>query len=151
MLDETIEVTFTVNPRIRKIGRMIPGTCRSGAITTRTSGALESIFPTRCLRSAIQDVTLDSVELPPREGILSLQASGSVHHRLRSGDPYGAVFDVKGEATRDRQHFSLVFDKVGVPTGTTALRPGPLRLSSRTIRVTGLADGLDRGGARSTS
>jgi class 3 adenylate cyclase len=36
---------------------------------------------------------------------------------------------VKGEATRDRQHFSLVFDKVGVPTGSMALRPGPLRLS----------------------
>src|SRR6476620_5204518 len=37
--------------------------------------------------------------------------------------------DIKGEATRERQNLSLVFNKVRAPTGTIELRPGPFRLS----------------------
>jgi class 3 adenylate cyclase len=37
--------------------------------------------------------------------------------------------DVKGEPTRERQNLSLVFNNLRAPTGTVAMRPGPLRLS----------------------
>ena len=43
---------------------------------------------------------------------------------------HSALFlDVKGEPTRERQHISMVFNKVRSPTGTQILQPGPLRLS----------------------
>ena len=37
--------------------------------------------------------------------------------------------DVKGEPTRERQSLAMIFNKTHAPTGTTELRPGPLRLS----------------------
>ena len=37
--------------------------------------------------------------------------------------------DVKGEPTRERQHLSLIYNKLHAPSGTLKLRPGPLRLS----------------------
>jgi class 3 adenylate cyclase len=37
--------------------------------------------------------------------------------------------DIQGEPTSDRQQFSIVFNKLQAPTGTTVMRPGPLRLT----------------------
>jgi len=37
--------------------------------------------------------------------------------------------DVKGEPTRERQNLTMIFNRVQAPTGTTEMRPGPLRLS----------------------
>jgi class 3 adenylate cyclase len=130
-LDETIEVTFTVNPRIRKIAAHDPGTLPIWSYYHQifwSSGVDlpdEDVFARR-----IQDVTLDSVELPPGEkAILSLQLPAASIIVFDPVTHTAQFFDVKGEVTRDRQHFSLVFDKVGVPTGSMELRPGPLRLS----------------------
>ena len=37
--------------------------------------------------------------------------------------------DVQGEPTTARQQLSIVFNKLQAPTGTTVVRPGPLRLT----------------------
>jgi class 3 adenylate cyclase len=37
--------------------------------------------------------------------------------------------DVQGEPTRERQQLPMVFNKLHAPTGTTVMRPGPLRLT----------------------
>jgi class 3 adenylate cyclase len=37
--------------------------------------------------------------------------------------------DVQGEPTKERQQLTIVFNKVHAPTGTTVMRPGPLRLT----------------------
>jgi class 3 adenylate cyclase len=37
--------------------------------------------------------------------------------------------DVQGEPTKERQQLSLIYNKVHAPTGTTTMRPGPLRLA----------------------
>jgi class 3 adenylate cyclase len=43
---------------------------------------------------------------------------------------HGTQFiDVKGEATRERQTLTVVFNDVKAPVGTIELRPGPLRIS----------------------
>ena len=39
--------------------------------------------------------------------------------------------DVKGEPTSERQSLSLIYNKMHAPTGTTEMRPGPLRLVAR--------------------
>jgi class 3 adenylate cyclase len=78
----------------------------------------------------VQNVTLDSIELPAGEkAILSMQLPPEF---VIVFDPvtHGTHFiDVKGEPTRERQNLSLVFNKVRAPTGTVVMRPGPLRLS----------------------
>ena len=53
--------------------------------------------------------------------------------------------DIQGEPTRERQQFSIVFNKLHAPTGTTVMRPGPLRLSlENQTDHAGAARGLGR-------
>jgi class 3 adenylate cyclase len=131
VLDETIEVTFTVNPRIRKIAAHDPGTLPIWSYYHQIFWSSGVDLPDEdTFARRIQEVTLDSVELPPGEkAILSLQLPAASIIVFDPVTHTAQFFDVKGETTRDRQHFSLVFDKVGVPTGSLELRPGPLRLS----------------------
>jgi len=131
MLDETIEVTFTVDPRIRKIAAHDPNTLPIWDYYHQIFWSSGVDLPDiETFARLIQDVTLDSVELPPGEkAILSLQLPAASIIVFDPVTHTAQFFDVKGETTRDRQHSSLVFDKIGVPIETTTLRPGPLRLA----------------------
>jgi class 3 adenylate cyclase len=126
-----IEVTFTVNPRIRKIAAHDPGTLPIWDYYRQIFWSSGVDLPDdEAFARLMQDIVLDSVELPPGEkAILSLQLPATF---VIVFDPvtHAAQFvEVKGEQTRDRQHLSLVFNKVSAPTGAMELRPGPLRLS----------------------
>src|SRR5207249_7109533 len=78
----------------------------------------------------IEKITLDSVELPPGEkAILSLQLPAEFVIVFEPVTHAAQFLDIKGEATRERQNLSLVFNKVRAPTGTIELRPGPFRLA----------------------
>jgi class 3 adenylate cyclase len=131
MLDETIEVTFTVNPRIRKIAAHDPNTLPIWDYYHQIFWSSGVDLPDiENFARLIQDVTLDSVELPPGEkAILSLQLPAASIIVFDPVTHTAQFLEVKGGTTRERQHCSLVFDKVGVPTGTTMLQPGPLRLA----------------------
>jgi class 3 adenylate cyclase len=131
MLDETIEVTFTVNPRIRKIAAHDPNALPIWDYYHQIFWSSGVDLPDiENFARLIQDVTLDSVELPPGEkALLSLQLPAASIIVFDPVTHTAQFFDVKGETTRDRQHSSLIFDKIGGPTGTTTLQPGPLRLA----------------------
>ena len=47
---------------------------------------------------------------------------------VRKTPDMAQFIDVKGEPTRERQNLSFVLHKEHAPTGTTHMRPGPLRL-----------------------
>jgi class 3 adenylate cyclase len=82
------------------------------------------------LDHVIEEITLETVELPPGEkALLSLQLPAEFVIILDPVTHTTQFLDVKGEPTRERQLLSLVFDKVRAPTETLILRPGPLRLS----------------------
>lgn len=130
-LDEMVEVTFTVMPRVRRIAAHDPHALpfaeymrqifwASGVDLPADEGAFERL---------LAEVTLESMELPPGDkAILSLQLPEQF---IIVFDPvtHSAHFiDVKGESTRERQSLTVVFNKVRAPTGTVSLRPGPLRL-----------------------
>jgi class 3 adenylate cyclase len=77
----------------------------------------------------IQEIVLESVELPPGEkALLSLQLPAAFVILLDPVTHATQFLDVKGEPTRERQNLTLVLDKLRAPTETVALRPGPLRL-----------------------
>ena len=128
-LDEMVEVAFTVMPRVRRIAAHDPETLPIPGYFRQIFWSSGIDLPDDFER-IIEDVTLDSVELPPGEkAILSLQLPAEFVIVFEPVTHAAQFLDIKGEATRERQNLSLVFNKVRAPTGTIELRPGPFRLA----------------------
>ncbi len=128
-LDNLVEVTFTVSPRLRKIAAHSPDELPAAEYYRQIFWSSAIDLPAD-LEKLLQEVTLEIVDLPPGErAILSLQLPEGT---LIVFDPvtHAAQFlDVKGEATHERQNLSVVFNKVQVPVDTVDLRPGPFHLA----------------------
>jgi class 3 adenylate cyclase len=128
-LDEMVEVTFTVSPRVRRIAGHDPDTLPEVEYYRQVFWSSGVDLP-EPLGDSLAAFTVDSIELPPGEkAVLSVQLPNDF---IIIFDPvtHGTQFlDVKGEPTRERQALSMVFNKLKAPTGTIAMRPGPLRLS----------------------
>jgi class 3 adenylate cyclase len=128
-LDEMVEVTFTVSRRVRRIAAHDPHELPFAEYFRQIFWGSGIDVPDD-FEELIEEIVLDSVELPVGEkALLSLQLPAEFVILM---DPvtHGTQFlDVQGEPTRERQNVSLVFDRLRAPTGTTKLRPGPLRLS----------------------
>jgi class 3 adenylate cyclase len=128
-LDEMVEVTFTVSPQVRRIAAHNPDTLSEVEYFRQIFWSSGLDLP-ETLGESFAEFTVDSIELPPGEkAVLSVQLPNNF---ILIFDPvtHGTQFlDVKGEATRERQTLSLVFNKIRAPTGTVEMRPGPLRLT----------------------
>ena len=75
-------------------------------------------------------MTLDALELPAGEkAVLSLQLPAQFIIVFEPVTHAAQFIDVQGEPTKERQQLSLIYNNVHAPTGTTTMRPGPLRLS----------------------
>ena len=141
-LDEMVDVTFTVSRRVRRIAAHNPHELPVAEYFRQVFWGSGFDVP-EDFEQVFEEVTLDAIELPPGEkALMSLQLPAEFVIVM---DPvtHGTQFlDVKGEPTRERQNLSLVFDKVRAPTGTTTMRPGPLRLSLENRTDTRLLPGL---------
>jgi class 3 adenylate cyclase len=130
-LDELVEVTFTVSPRVRQIAAHDPDALPIWDYIRQVFWSSGLDLPGQDdLERILQDIVLEAVELPPDErAILSLQLPpGSI----AVFDPvtHAAQFlEVKGEPTRERQSLSMLLDKEPAPTETLQLRPGALRVT----------------------
>ena len=128
-LDEMVEVTFTVSPRLRHIAAHNPDTLPEAEYYRQIFCGSGIDLP-EDLAASLGEFTIDSIELPPGEkAVLSVQLPKDF---VIAFDPvtHGTQFiDVKGEPTKERQTLSMVFNKTAAPAGTIELRPGPLRLS----------------------
>src|SRR5712671_2570736 len=127
-LDDLVEVTFTVSPRVRKIAAHSPDELSAAEYYRQIFWSSAIDLPAD-LEKLLREITLESVDLPPGErAILSLELpKGS----LIVFDPvtHTAQFlDVSGEEASERQNLSVIFNKVQVPVDTVALRPGRLHL-----------------------
>src|SRR5271170_4096286 len=136
ILDEMVEVTFTVSSRVRRIAAHSPDTLPEVEYYRQIFWGSGVDLP-ETLGESLAEFTVDSIELAPGE-----KAVLSVHlpkNFVIVFDPvsHGTQFiDVKGEPTHERQTLSMVFNKVKAPAGTMEMRPGPLRvtLENRTDR-----------------
>ena len=128
-LDNLVEVTFTVSPRVRKIAAHNPDELPPAEYYRQVfwSSAIDLPGDPETL---LREVTLEMVELPAGErAILSLHVPAGT---LIVFDPvtHSAQFlEVSGEETAERQNLSVIFNKVQVPVDIATLRPGPLRLA----------------------
>ena len=128
-LDEMVEVTFTVSRLVRRIAAHDPHELSTAEYFRQIFWSSGVDVPEN-FEQLIPEITLDSVELPAGgHAILSLQLPAEFAIVFDPVTHATQFLDVQGESTRERQSLSLVFNKVRAPTGTTVLRPGPLRLS----------------------
>jgi class 3 adenylate cyclase len=127
-LDNLVEVTFTVSPRVRKIAAHNPGELSAAEYYRQIFWSSAIDLPAD-MEKLLRGVTLESVDLPPGErAILSLELPKGT---LIVFDPvtHTAQFlDVSGEEASERQNLSVIINKVQVPVDTVALRPGRLHL-----------------------
>src|SRR5467141_3017344 len=128
-LDNLVEVTFTVSPRLRKIAAHSPDELSAAEYYRQIFWSSAIDLPAD-VEKLLEEVTLETVDLPPGErAILSLQVPEGT---LIVFDPvtHTAQFlDVSGEEASERQNLSVIFNKLQVPVDSVALRPGPLRLA----------------------
>src|SRR5437016_3303924 len=128
-LDNLVEVTFTVSPRVRKIAAHSPDALSVAEYYRQIFWSSAIDLPAD-LEPLLREVTLESIDLPSGErAILSLRLPEGT---LIVFDPvtHTAQFlDVSGEETCERQNVSMIVKNVQVPVDTLAFRPGPLRLA----------------------
>ena len=68
----------------------------------------------------IDEVSLEAIELPAGEkAVLSLQLPKQFVIVFEPVTHSAHFLDIQGEPTRERQQFSIVFNKLHAPTGTT--------------------------------
>jgi class 3 adenylate cyclase len=127
-LDDMVEVTFTVSPRVRRIAAHTPHELPFAEYFRQMFWASAMDIPDD-LDRVLDEITLDTLELPAGEKAqLSLHLPDEFLIVFEPVTHMAQFIDVKGEPTRERQNLSLVFNEVQSPTATIELRPGPLRL-----------------------
>src|SRR5207253_5618159 len=117
-LDNLVEVTFTVSPRVRKIAAHSPDQLSAAEYYRQIFWSSAIDLPAD-MEKLLRQITLESVDLPPGErAILSLQLPEGT---LIVFDPvtHTAQFlDVSGEESRELQSLSVIFSKVQFPVDT---------------------------------
>jgi class 3 adenylate cyclase len=130
-LDELVEVTFTVSPRVRRIAAHDPNTLPWldyfrhvfwGSGVDQPAGlALDDIM---------DQVVLDAIELPAHQTAqLSLQVEPGFVILFDPVLHVSQFIEVSGEPTRERQALTVMLGKGLAHAGTVQLRPGPLRVT----------------------
>jgi class 3 adenylate cyclase len=130
-LDEMVEVTFTVSPRVRKIAAHDPGRLPMWEYFRQIFWSSGVDLPgDEAFERLVGEITLEAIELPPGErALLSLMLPTEFVIVFEPVTHAAQFIDVKGEQSHERQSLSLVYNKLRAPTGTLEMRPGPLRLS----------------------
>src|SRR5499427_2893966 len=129
-LDDVVEVSFTVNPRVRRIAAHNPDELPIWEYYRQVFFGSGVDLPDGSLEAALQQVTLDAVELPTGEkALLSLQLPPGEVIVLEPATHTAQFIDVKGEPTSERQNLAVVYHTVRSATENVTMRPGPLRLS----------------------
>ena len=130
-LDELVEVTFTINPRVRRIAAHNPETLSWSEYYRQVFWSSGVDLPDDTTFSKwVEETTLGALELSAGEKVvLSLQLpEGSVD----AFDPVvnmSLFIEVKGEPTRESQSLSFVMTRDHAPAETVQMRPGPLQLT----------------------
>jgi class 3 adenylate cyclase len=128
-LDEQVEVTFTINPRIRRIGAHDPDSLPFAEYMRQVYWGSGLELP-EDVESAVQRMTLDAMELGPGEkAAMSLTFSPGLAYVFDPVTHTSVFLDIAGDETHERRAVSLVFAHARVHSGTMKQQPGPMRIS----------------------
>src|SRR5215212_4499548 len=128
-LDEMVEVTFTVSPRVRRIEAHDPDRLPPFEYYRQVFFSSGVDLPEN-LEEKFSRALLEMIELGPGEkAFLSLQLPPEFVIIFDAVTHSTQFIDVQGEPTTERQNLSMVVSQGHTPNETLTLRPGPLRLS----------------------
>lgn len=128
-LDEMVEVTFTVSPRVRRIAAhepdLLPPMEYYRQIFFSSGVDLPEDFESRFGSSVLEMIELD----PGERAFVSLQLPAQFVIIFDAVTHSAQFIDVTGEPTAERQNLSMVISPGHASNETLTLRPGPLRLT----------------------
>ncbi|MGV1790295.1 DUF5939 domain-containing protein [Rhizobium sp. A37_96] len=128
-LDEMVEVTFTVSPRVRHIEAHNPHELPPLEYFRQIYWGSGIDLPEEGYEEKVDQFVLESLELPPGEkAVISLQLPAEFTIIFEPVTHAAQFLDIKGEPSKERQTLSLVFDRMHRHSEAIELRPGPLRV-----------------------
>jgi len=129
-LDEMVEVTFTVNPRVRRIAGHNPHELPFLEYSRQIFFGSGVDLPGESYAEAMENITLEAVELPAGDkAIVSLDLPAEFVIVFDPVTHAAQFIDVKGEPTTTRRNISIVYNNVSAPIGTAEMQPGPVRIT----------------------
>ena len=129
-LDEMVEVTFTVTPRVRHIEAHNPHQLPAVEYFRQVYWGSGVDLPDNDFGEKVDEFIIELLELPAGEkAVISLHLPPAFIIVFEPVTHAAQFLDVTGEPTKERQTVSLVFDRTHRHSETIALRPGPLRIS----------------------
>ena len=129
-LDEMVEVTFTVSPRLRRIAAHDPHSLPVFEYFRQIFWSSGIDLPETGFEEVLDKISIEAIELPAGEkALISLQLPAEFVIVFEPVTHAAHFIDVKGEPTRERQSITMIFNKIHAPTGTTTMQPGPLRIA----------------------
>src|SRR6202158_5143619 len=118
-VDEQVEVAFTVSPRVRRIAAHDPNTLPIWEYFKQIFWSSGVDFNKEAFASLTDEVVLDALELPSHEkAVMSLQLPAQFIILFEPVTHAAQFIDVQGEPTKERQHLSLIYNRIQAPTGT---------------------------------
>lgn len=128
-LDELVEATFTVNPRIRRIVAHDPDRLPHVEYLRQVFWSSGLDLP-EDLESEIDQVVLESFELAPGEkATMSLTLPAPFAMVLDPVTHTTLFLEISGEETRERRNVTFVLNESNAQNGKIELRPGPVRIA----------------------
>lgn len=129
-VDDMVEASFTVSPRVRQIAAHDPKTLPLWEYVRQIYWSSGIELTEDEISRLAEDATLASLELLPGEKtVLSLQLPNQFCVVFEPVTHAAQFIDVQGEPAQDTQRLSVTFDNAHGPTDTVKLRPGPLQLT----------------------
>jgi len=129
-LDELVEVTFTVVPRVRRIAAHDPHSLPLLEYLRQIYWGSGVDVGEEAFDDIMEKVVIDSIELSAGEkGVLSLQLPQQFIIVFEVVTHSVQFIDIQGEPTRERQTLSLVYDRDHAHNQTLVMRPGPVRIA----------------------
>lgn len=129
-LDEMVEVTFTISPRIRHIEAHNPEQLSPTEYFRQIYWGSGVDLPEEGFEAKVDEFVLEALELPPGEkAVISLQLPPEFVIIFEPVTHAAQFIDVKGPPTRERQNLTMIFDRGFRHSETLEMQPGPLRIS----------------------
>jgi class 3 adenylate cyclase len=129
-LDEMVEVTFTISPRVRRIAAHNPELLPPVEYFRQIYWGSGVDLPDEGFEEKVDEFVLEALELPPGEkAVISLQLPAEFVIVFEPVTHAAQFIDVKGSPTRERQNLSMVFDRGFRHSEILELQPGPIRIS----------------------
>lgn len=128
-LDDKVDVTFTVSPRVRSIGAHDPHRLSPEEYLRQVYWSSGVDLPDEDWDKALGGFILDTLELPAGEkGTISLTLPEGFAFIFEPVTDAVQFIDVKGEPTKERRSLAIVYDRSPNPSEMMVLQPGPVRI-----------------------